>query len=241
MAGKKSGPFRFEPGRILAGRYRVQSYLGGGWEGEVYGVEELRTSIPRAAKVFYPERTPGDRTLRHYAAKLHNLRHCDIVIQYHHSERFWNRGQRITCLISELVEGQPLSELVAQRPGRRLPPFEALHLLHALASGLEPIHALREYHGDLHDENILVARLGVHFRVRLLDFYPWGRPDRAKIREDVIQLIRVFYDVVGGRSRYASQPPEVKAICRGLRRDLIGRRFPTAGALRGYLDGFDWA
>jgi hypothetical protein len=240
MARRKSDPFDFQPGRILAGRYRVQGYLGGGWEGEVYRVDELRTGISRAAKVFYPERNPGDRALRHYAKKLHKLRHCDIVMQYHHSETFWNRGQRVTCLISELVEGQILSALASRRPGRRLPPFEALHLLHALASGLEPIHALREYHGDLHDKNVLVARSGVHFRVRLLDFYPWGRPDRAKIRDDVIQLVRIFYDLVGGRSRYAAQPPEVKAICCGLRRDLIGRRFPTAGALRAYLDNFDW-
>jgi serine/threonine protein kinase len=218
--------FAFPAGRRIAGKYEVEAFLGDGSEGEVYRVVELRTGIPRAAKVFYPERNERDRAVRFYAKKLERLRQCSIVVQYHHSESFWNRGERVTCLISELVEGNLLSRFVASWPGRRLPPFEALHLLRALASGLGQIH---------------VKRQGVDFHVRLLDFYSWGRSDRSKIRDDVVQLIRLFYDVVGGRERYARQPPEIKAICCGLRQDLIVRKFPTAAHLRAHLDTFEWA
>lgn len=232
--------FRFPPGRVLAGSYVVEDFLGAGWEGEVYRVTEQRTGITRAAKVFYPQRNVGDRAVQFYARKLDRLRRCPIVIQYHHSETIRFRGARLTCLISELVEGELLEHFVRRRPGRRLPPFEALHLLHALACGVEQIHAQKEYHGDIHDRNVLVERRGIRFEVKLLDFYHWGRPNRANIQDDVVQLVRLLYDAVGGAGRYAAQPPEIKAICRGLRRGLIVRRFPTAGHLRDHLESFAW-
>jgi hypothetical protein len=232
--------FDFRPGRVLAGKYRIDDRLGSGWEGEVYRVTELNTGISRAAKLFYPQRNVRDRAVRFHARKLDRLRKCPIVTQYHHSETIRFRRVPVTCLISELVEGELLEAFVARQPGKRLPPFEALHLLYALARGIAQIHDLREYHGDIHDRNVLVLRWGINFEVRLLDFYHWGRPDRDKIRDDVVQLVRLLYDAVGGRKRYASQPPEIKAICCGLRHDLIGRKFPTAGHLRAHLESFAW-
>ncbi len=232
--------FRIQPGRVIGGKYVVDSRVGAGWEGEVYKVVESRTGVNRAAKLFYPKRNIRDRAVNFYAKKLERLRKCSIVIQYHHSETIEYRGVPITCLISEYVEGELLSQFVARQPGKRLRPFEALHLTYALARGLEEIHKVREYHGDLHDTNVLVNRQGIFFEVKLVDFYHWGAPTAAHIRDDVADLVRLLYDSVGGRRRYPQQPPEIKAICRGLRRDLILRSFPTARHLREYLETFSW-
>ena len=87
---------------------------------------------------------------------------------------------------------------------------------------------------------MLVKRRGINFEVKLADFYDRGTPTRDHQREDILQLIRLFYDALGGRKRYRAQPPEVKAICRGLRHDLILWRFPTASRLREHLESFDW-
>jgi serine/threonine protein kinase len=232
--------FELAPGRILAGKYRVENLLGSGWEGEVYRVTELRTDVHRAAKLFYPHRNVRERAVRFYARKLDRLRHSSIVIQYHHLESLRFRGEQVSCLISDLVEGQILERFVASQPRRRLQPFEALHLLHALVVGLEEIHRRREYHGDVHDRNVVVKRRGIRFDVKAVDFHHWGRPDRSQIQEDVIQAVQLLYDAVGGRRHYASQPDEIKRICLGLRRDLITRKFPTAGHLRHHLETFDW-
>ena len=232
--------FDFQPGRGLAGKYVFESFIGGGWEGEVYKVVERRTGISRAAKVFYPQRNDRDRAVKFYAKKLDRLRDCPIVIQYHNSETLQYRGIKLTCLISELVEGELLSSFVARQPGKRMQPFEALHLVHAIAAGLEHIHRLGEYHGDVHSDNVLVRRRGIHFVVKIVDFFHWGSPTPAKIREDIIQLAQLLHEAVGGAARYAKQPPEIKAVCRGLRRDLIAKRFPAAGRLREYLESFDW-
>lgn len=232
--------FDFAPGREIGGRYVVEDFLGGGWEGEVYRVVERRTGIPRAAKFFYPHRNESDKAVRYYARKLDRLRRCPIVIQYHHSGSLRYRNALVTYLVSELVEGELLEHFARRQPGQRLHPFEALVLLHSLAGGMEQVHAMREYHGDLHDNNVLVQRRGVRFEVKILDFYHWGPPSRANIQEDVIRMVRMLYDAVGGRARYARQPQAIKRVCLGLRRDLIVRKFPTAGHLRAYLEGFAW-
>ncbi len=232
--------FSLRPGRRIGGKYIVDVKLGSGWEGEVYKVVESRTGINRAAKLFYPKRNVRDRAVRFYAKKLERLRRCPIVIQYHHSESLQYRGVPITCLISEYVEGELLSDFVARQPGRRLHPFEALHLTYALARGVEEIHKVREYHGDLHESNVLIKRQGILFDVKIVDFFHWGAPTAAHFRDDVADLVRLLYDAVGGARRYASQPPEIKSVCRGLRRDLIRRAFPTARYLREHLETFTW-
>ena len=76
--------------------------------------------------------------------------------------------------------------------------------------------------------------------VKVVDFYAHGRSTAAHRRDDVADLVRILYDAVGGPRHYASQPPEIKAICKGLRRDLIGKAFPTARHLREHLETFVW-
>ena len=228
--------FDLATGRVIGGKYVVEQKLGGGWEGEVYKVTEKRTGAQRAAKLFFPHRNRNDRAVTVYAKKLERLKDCSIVIQYHHSEMLRYRGHDVVCLISEFVDGQLLEDFVAEQPGKRLHPFEAMHLLYALVDGLEEVHRAREYHGDLHGGNVLVRRSGIFFHVKLVDFYHWGAPTRAHIRDDVVDLVRLFSDSVGGKKRYAAQPRVVKEICRGLRRDLIVKAFPTVRHLREFLE-----
>ncbi|MGH8128367.1 MAG: protein kinase domain-containing protein [Gammaproteobacteria bacterium] len=233
-------PFRLRTGTSIADKYRVLARLGSGWEGEVYRVVELATGIERAAKLFYPVRDPRGRVSAWYARKMDRLRRCPILIPYLTSEIVMLRGESVRMLVSELVLGEVLSKFLRHQPGRRLTPFEALVFLHRLAVGLESIHALADYHGDLHAENLVVRRVGIDFELRLVDAYRWSGSRRVSMREDVVDAVHLFHQALGGRARYAQQPPEVKAICRGLKKTLILRRFPTATALRRHLESFVW-
>ncbi len=233
--------FQLQPGDILATDYLVVRLLGSGWEGEVYEVEEKRTKVRRAAKLFFPRRNVRDKAVRYQARKLERLRRCQMVIQYMHSETVVLGGQRVTCLISELVEGELLTDLVKRQRGGRFTVFEALCLLHTIATGLEEIHDVGEYHGDLHSSNVLVNRRGIRFDVKLLDFYPRGRTSALVRADDVVDAVRLFYDAVGGKARYAGQPAIVKRICLGMRAPNIRRRFPSARALRLFVEQFEWS
>jgi serine/threonine protein kinase len=232
--------FDLQPGRILANKYEVIKKLGAGWEGEVYLVREKITGIERAAKFFFPERNPNNRTIAFYATKLHKLRHSPIVIQYHTQETVRYRGQPITFLVSEYVEGELLSEFLARHPGKRLTPFQGLHLLHALAAGIENIHHMREYHGDLHTDNIVIRRFGLGYNIKLIDMFHWGAARKETIHDDVCDLVRILYDALGGSRHYARHPVEIKAICCGLKRSLILKKFRSAGQLREYLETMQW-
>jgi serine/threonine protein kinase len=233
--------FNLPVGKILARKYVVIALLGSGWEGEVYEIRELNTGIRRAAKLFFPQRNIGNKTSNLYARKLHKLRHCPILIQHHAEETIIFKGIPITVLISEFVKGEILSTYLKRQPGGRIMPFQAVHLLHSLTSGIATIHKLNEYHGDLHADNIMVSRAGLNYHLKLLDMFHWDFPKRENIQDDICDLIKIFYDALGGAKHYAKQPKEVKNICLGLKRSLILKKFRTAKHLKEYLEEMEWS
>lgn len=232
--------FDLKPGQMVGAKYQVDSFIGRGWEGEVYRVVERSTGLTRAAKIFFPHRNKDDQAVRRSAIKLERLREVPEVVQYHATEVIKRKGQRVTCLISEFIEGRVLEDLLENYPGKRMRPFEALCLVHTLASAMEDIHNAGEYHGDLHAHNILIQRTGVRFVAHIVDFFDRGASRKEARADDVVDLVHLLYHAVGGKKRYPDQPPEIKAICKGLRRDLILKRFPTAGRLRRHLETFEW-
>ncbi|MDH3892354.1 MAG: serine/threonine-protein kinase [candidate division Zixibacteria bacterium] len=240
MTNKPEPYFDLRPGMTLGRNYFVVEFLGSGWEGEVYKVEERRTGILRAAKVFYEGRRLTDRQLKRYAKKLHKLRHCPIITQYHHRDMARVGREQVEILVSDLGGGEMLSAFLERQPRKRLAPFEALHLLHSMAVGMEPIHFLGEYHGDIHSDNILVKRVGLTFQVRLLDFFDLGRPTREKMQYDVIDLVSLLYELIGGQSGYTRAGDEIRRIVMGRKHTLIRKRFKTAGQLRIALENIAW-
>lgn len=232
--------FDFPAGRMITSKYRVIEKLGEGYEGEVYKIEELSTGIHRAAKAFYPQRNVKGKAIRLLARKLHKLRDCPILIQYHSQEIITVRKTPISVMISEYIEGEPLTDFLARQRGKHLSPFQACHLLYALVDGVRDIHNHREYHGDIHTSNIIVRRFGLGFSLKLIDFYHWDTPKQENIKEDIVDMVKVLYDAVGGRKRYARQPRAIKDICCGLKRSLILKKFPTALSLRDRLLSIQW-
>ena len=232
--------FDFTKGDNIAGKYQVVRRLGAGWEGEVFLIREKSTGIERAAKVFYPHRNPNDKTSRRAARKLHKLRHSPVVLKYHTQESFIFKGVKVSALISEFVDGEILTSFLKRQKGKRLSSFEGAHLLHALAKGIETIHQMDDYHGDLHADNVFVRKVGLGFQIKLIDMFHWGTTQKCFMHDDICDIIKLYYEAVGGKSRYPKQPPEVKSICRGLKRSLILKKFRTASHLRHYLETIPW-
>ncbi|MCB1214666.1 MAG: protein kinase family protein [Deltaproteobacteria bacterium] len=239
---EKITSFNFEAGRILANKYEVIQSIGKGWEGEVYLLREKNTKIERAAKFFFPHQNKNNKSLVRYAKKLHKLRHCSMVIQYLSQETIWFRKQPINFLVSEFVEGELLSDFMKRQKGKHLDPYTALHLLYALVQGMEEIHQLREYHGDLHTENIIVERFGLEFHLKLVDMYHWdqsySRPEN--IKDDVCDMVRLFYEALGGAKYYSKQPGVIKEICCGLKKTLILKKFKSAKRLKNFIEALQW-
>jgi serine/threonine protein kinase len=234
------GQFLLPDGTRLGGNYRVAGTLGHGSEGEVYRIIEQDTGIQRAAKLYYKTTSNQGRLAAWHAQKLTRLRHCAIVLQYHHRQTVELDGKKYTCIISELCDGEPLEDWVRKQPGGRLPPYVALHVLYHLARGLEQVHGMGEYHSDVHSQNILIRPWGITFELKLVDFYNWGRPARYKRQQDLFNAVQVFYEILGGRDIYQRLPDALKYICAGGQRRYITRRFHTMTSLRVYLESFSW-
>ena len=105
--------------------------------------------------------------------------------------------------------------------------------------GLEDVHDRGEYHADVHTENILIRQSGIAFELKLIDSYDWGRPSRAKQKNDILHAVRVLYDMIGGAKGYKTAPQEVRDVCCGLRHDFILQRYPSISALRYHLETFE--
>jgi len=233
--------FPYKEGRVLANRYTIVEKLGAGYEGEVYKVREAYTNKERAIKLFYPHRNPGFKVSTRYAKKLDKLCESSIVMDYLSHEVHWLMGQRVACLISEYIEGEVLGKFVDRQRGKRLGIFPAIHLLHSVARGVEMIHASGEYHGDLHVDNIIIKKFGLEFDLKIIDLHHWGDSKQENRDEDIIKVIRIFYDILGGQKRYQALPASVKYIICGLKRGLILSRFRKISDLRLHLETMDWS
>jgi serine/threonine protein kinase len=233
--------FDFPEGKVLAKKYEVLQCLGSGYEGEVYLVREVGTDIERAVKFFNPKQNARNKTLTYYAKKLHKLRHCSILIQYCTQDSLEIDDVTVPFLVSEYVDGELLADFLSYQPGKRLHPFQALHLLYELVKGLEEIHTHGEYHGDIHTENIIVQRYGLGFELKLIDMFRWSTYSNPENRQDdIVDAITVFYELIGGKQHYARQDDTVKYIVSGLKRSSILRKFRTISKLREHLESLEW-
>lgn len=232
--------FDLEKGTILASKYIVLGCLGSGYEGEVYQIREMHTDITKAIKLFYPHRNKGFKISTRYIRKLDKLKEASLVMDYHSMETIFIDGIEIAGLVSEFIQGELLSELVRKSRGGRLGTFQALHLFYALVKGMEEVHKTGEYHGDLHLENVIIKRFGLALDLKVIDFHHWGDSKKANREEDLIKLIHIFYEMLGGPKFYKKLPPPIKFIIKGLKRNLILKEFKNLTALRVHLERLEW-
>ncbi len=232
--------FDFNEGHLLNNKYKIISQLGAGWEGEVYSIVEIKTGIIRAAKFFYPARNSKNKTLIAYAKKLNNLNDAPIIIKYITQEEIDFREQKILYLVSEYIDATSLDDYIQNFKNKTISLFEALHIFYQLVKGLEQIHLRGEFHGDLHTGNVLLRQKGLTFEIKLIDLFMWKGNKKEFQRADIIELINIFYEMLGGKKKYSKLPVAIKKIICGRNSTLILKKFPRTSALSAYLENLTW-
>jgi len=240
-ASKTESRYDFAPGRILARKYEVLSHVTSTKDGELYRLTEKATGIERTAKFFYQDQLNKSTKAAIYAQKLHKLRNCKILMHYRTQETVSIAGLPVSFVVWDQINGMQLEDFIAQQKNGRLSLFESLHLLHAVASGLDAIHSMQEYHGNISAENIIVNRKGISFQVKLINMSLEDRPVNRSINEDVVNLVKIFANAVTLPSRSAKIPDGVKLLYSNFKTARISERFKNAGVLKMHLETMLWS
>ncbi|MCW2579276.1 MAG: pknA2 [Blastococcus sp.] len=160
-----------EPGRrCLGDRYELHQLIAAGGMGQVWRGLDIALHRPVAVKVLRSEYT-GDPTFvarfRAEAQHAASLSHPNIAAVFDYGEEIAQdgTGETLAYLVMELVEGEPLSALVA-REGP-LDCETTLSLLRQTAFGLGEAHRAGMVHRDVKPGNILVRPDG---GVKITDF-----------------------------------------------------------------------
>ena len=142
--------------------------------GRVYRALHVDLDAPRAIKVLRSELAKDAAFVARFEAEARlaeGLRHPNLVT-VHDLGRL---GDGTPYIVSELVEGQTLSELFRQ--GLTFTPEETCDWLCQLADGLSLAHRRGIVHRDIAPDNIMVTGRGSEeVTVRLLDFGIAKRP-----------------------------------------------------------------
>ncbi len=150
VSDERSTPTRGQArrGELLLGRYLLLERLGAGGFGTVWRAHDEQLDRAVAVKrIPLPSEEDRDRATREAHATA-RLAHPAIVALYEASS-----DEDAFYLISELVEGATLAELIAED---QLADEEVLEIGVALLSALEHAHARGVIHRDVKPQNVLV-------------------------------------------------------------------------------------
>jgi tetratricopeptide (TPR) repeat protein/predicted Ser/Thr protein kinase len=144
---------------VVIGRYEVGQLIGSGGMGQVYAAKDRELRRPVAIKFGIGTDEDACARLKREAQHASRLNHPNIST-IHEVGTYHDRP----FIVMELVDGQPLSELVS---GGRLPIEDVVRYGVQIAGALSYAHRSGVTHRDLKSANVLITADG---RAKVLDF-----------------------------------------------------------------------
>ena len=153
-----------QPGRILAGRYRIDQQIGVGGMAVVYRATDLNTQHFVAVKVLKPEYNQDAE----YVARFQREAEAASKMTHHNIVNLLDVGMDSSgnrYLIMEYVEGQTLKDVIREKG--RLSETSAVQITIRILSALQHAHSNGIIHRDIKPQNILMQSDG---HVKVADF-----------------------------------------------------------------------
>jgi eukaryotic-like serine/threonine-protein kinase len=149
-------------GEVLAGRYRIDGFLGCGGAGGVWRGDDLRLLRVVAVKLLSPRPDQSWEAVRAKAATVACLQHPNVV-------SFYDAGMEgdQAFLVTELIDGPDLAELLDAEPDGRADLALVEEIARQVSAAIDAAHAAGVVHGDIKPGNLLVTLDGT---VKLGDF-----------------------------------------------------------------------
>lgn len=171
-AGERIWMATFGPGQVIAGRYRIERFLGRGGMGEVYSALDQILQERVAIKTLLSTTCDNPHAVRRLLGEARLARRithpnvCRVHDVGVHEEP-GRVDERLHFLTMELIDGKRLGQLL--RGGAMSIPA-ALNVARQILSGLEAAHRAGVLHRDLKSDNVMLAGQSPHPRVAITDF-----------------------------------------------------------------------
>jgi eukaryotic-like serine/threonine-protein kinase len=150
-------------GRVLAGRYRVETALGSGASANVFAAFDTTLQRRVAVKVLYPALAADSAFLRRFRAEAQSaaaLAHAHVLAVHD-----WGEDEQGPFLVLEFLAGGSLRDMLDE--GERLSVPQAVEVGRQAAEGLAYAHSRGFVHRDVKPANLLFDEEG---RLRIADF-----------------------------------------------------------------------
>ena len=155
-----------QPGRVVAGKYRLVEKIGAGAFGAVYKARQMELDHDIAIKILQPGVTANEQSLERFRREgvaACRVRHPNAVSIFDYGVT----ATDVAFLAMELLEGRPLSKELKAGP---LTPFRANQILQPICDVLAEAHSKDLVHRDIKPENIFLHQERGEEIVKVLDF-----------------------------------------------------------------------
>jgi serine/threonine protein kinase len=151
-------------GKTITG-FRIESELGKGGMAKVYVATQLSVGRPVAFKVIDARLTQDEQFLIRFEREAKTM----ASLQNSHILKLFDYGtaEGITFMVTELMTGGSLADMLKKNGKKGLPQKQALTLLSQIGSALDYAHKRGVIHRDLKPHNVLLDEGG---RAFLTDF-----------------------------------------------------------------------
>lgn len=172
--------------RLLAGRYELIEKIGEGGMAVVYKARCRLLNRYVAIKILRPEFTKDETFVDNFKKESQaaaGLTHPNIVSVYD-----VGKEGNINFIVMELVEGKPLSQLIAEKG--KMDYKEVIDISRQIASALSLAHKNQIIHRDVKPHNVLINSNGV---AKLADFGIARAIDQSNVTESNKVMGSVHY------------------------------------------------
>lgn len=154
-------------GRVLDGKYKVESFIAQGGMGAVYRARHILLGDSVVIKTMHSDMRDNSKWVRRFQREgraARSFSHPNAVTVYDLS----TASDGLIYLVMEYVEGQTLDKELKRRG--HFSPAEAIDVLAPVANVLDAAHACGVVHRDLKPENIMISQaIGGRQSVKVLD------------------------------------------------------------------------
>jgi serine/threonine protein kinase/ribosomal protein L40E len=174
-------------GRVIEGKYRIDSLIGAGGMGSVYQATRLLIGDEVAIKILHTERVVDPHAaerFRREAQAAARLKHPSAVSIYD----FGVSRDGLQYLVMEMIEGRSLREVARDGP---LNAAFAAAVTSQVCAALDEAHRRHIVHRDIKPDNIILNSTPTGLRVKVLDF------GIAKLRDDTASHLTQTGSVMG--------------------------------------------